>query len=80
MALSCVVITASSPHATPPQVTPKISVTEAAALEAGTIGFDREIFDGTASLDGLKKKYPMVTLTPREQAFMDKEVRRDAAR
>lgn len=57
------------------QITPKISATEAAALEAGTIGFDRDIFDGTASLDGLKKKYPLVSLNEREQKFIDNEVR-----
>lgn len=56
------------------QVTPKISATEAAALEAGTIGFDRDIFDGTASLQSLKDKYPMAKLTDREQAFLDNEV------
>lgn len=57
------------------QVTPKISATEAAALEAGTIGFDRDIFDGTASVQGLKDKYPLVKLDEREQAFLDNEVR-----
>lgn len=57
------------------QVTPKISATEAAALEAGTIGFDRDIFDGTASLQSLKDKYPMAKLTDREQSFLDNEVR-----
>lgn len=56
------------------QVTPKISATEAAALEAGTIGFDRDIFDGTASVQGLKDKYPLVRLDEREQAFLDNEV------
>lgn len=56
------------------QVTPKISATEAAALEAGTIGFDRDIFDGTASLQSLKDKYPMAKLDDREQAFLDNEV------
>lgn len=57
------------------QVTPKISATEAAALEAGTIGFDRDIFDGTASLQSLKDKYPIAKLTDREQSFLDNEVR-----
>lgn len=60
-------------------MTPKISATEAAALEAGTIGFDRDIFDGTASLKGLKDKYPLPKLTDREQAFIDNEVRSCAA-
>eukprot|EP00904_Undaria_pinnatifida_P009717 jgi/Undpi1/5876/HiC_scaffold_2.g01150.m1 len=56
------------------KITPKISATEAAALEAGTIGFDRDLFNGTASLDGLKKKYPLVSLNEREQKFIDNEV------
>lgn len=56
-------------------MTPTISPTEAAALEAGTIGFDRDLFDGTASLGALKNKYQMASLTPEEQSFMDKEVR-----
>ncbi|CAN0150138.1 unnamed protein product, partial [Hapterophycus canaliculatus] len=55
-------------------ITPKISATEAAALEAGTIGFDRDIFDGTASLQSLKDKYPLAKLTDREQAFLENEV------
>ncbi|CAM9656701.1 unnamed protein product [Ascophyllum nodosum] len=56
------------------KITPKISATEAAALDAGTIGFDRDLFNGTASLQGLKDKYKLVTLSPREQAFIDNEV------
>lgn len=56
------------------QITPKISATEAAALEAGTIGFDRDIFDGTASLQSLKDKYTIAKLTDREQSFIDNEV------
>ncbi|CAN0517372.1 unnamed protein product, partial [Ectocarpus sp. 12 AP-2014] len=52
----------------------KISATEAAALEAGTIGFDRDIFDGTASLQSLKDKYTIAKLTDREQSFIDNEV------
>lgn len=57
------------------QVTPKISATEAAALDAGTIGFDRDIFDGTASVQGLKDKYKLPRLSDREQAFIDNEAR-----
>ena len=57
------------------KITPKISATEAAALDAGTIGFDRDLFNGTASLQGLKDKYKLVTLSPREQAFIDNEVK-----
>ncbi|CAN0240908.1 unnamed protein product, partial [Discosporangium mesarthrocarpum] len=56
------------------KVTPSISSTEAAALEAGTIGFDRDVFAGTANLKSLKQKYPLVKLSPKEQAFMDNEV------
>lgn len=41
------------------KVTPKISSTEAAALEAGTVGFDRDLFAGNPSLAGLKKKYDL---------------------
>jgi hypothetical protein len=41
------------------KVTPKISATEAAALDAGTVGFDRDIFAGTPSLKQLKDKYDL---------------------
>jgi hypothetical protein len=41
------------------KVTPKISPTEAAALDAGTIGFDRELFEGAPSLQNLKQKYDL---------------------
>lgn len=41
------------------KVTPKISPTEAAALDAGTVGFDRELFAGNPSLANLKKKYDL---------------------
>jgi len=41
------------------KVTPKISATEAAALDAGTVGFDRELFAGNPSLANLKKKYDL---------------------
>jgi acyl-CoA dehydrogenase len=56
------------------RVTPHISSTEAAALEAGTIGFDRDIFAGEASLSQLKKKYPQPKLTAAEESFINKEV------
>jgi len=52
---------------------PKISATESAALKAGTIGFDRELFGGNPSLNELKSKY-QVALSQDEQAFMDNEV------
>ena len=41
------------------KVTPKISPTEAAALDAGTVGFDRELFGGNPSLQQLKTKYDL---------------------
>lgn len=41
------------------KVTPKISATEAAALDAGTVGFDRELFAGDPSLQKLKQKYDL---------------------
>jgi alkylation response protein AidB-like acyl-CoA dehydrogenase len=56
------------------KVTPKISATEAAALEAGTVGFDYDLFNGTASLSNLKSKYPIPKLSPAEQSFLDNEV------
>lgn len=52
---------------------PKISATERAALNAGTVGFDKNIYSGNPSLEDLKKY--SVKLSPDEQAFMDKEVK-----
>ena len=52
---------------------PKISPTERAALNAGTVGFDRDIFSGTASLGDLKKYQPP-KFSPDEQSFWDNEV------
>lgn len=51
---------------------PKISDTERAALNAGTVGFDREIFSGNPSLKDLEKY--SVKLSAEEKAFMDTEV------
>lgn len=51
---------------------PTISPTERAALNAGTVGFDRNIFSGDPSLADLKKY--SVKLSAEEQAFLDKEV------
>lgn len=53
-------------------IIPKISKTEQAALESGTIGFDRELFSGKPSLQSLMKYE--AKLTPKEQSFMDNEV------
>ena len=51
---------------------PTISKTERAALNAGTVGFDRNIFSGDAKLSDLKDY--TVKLSPEEQSFMDNEV------
>ena len=53
---------------------PKISDTERAALNAGTVGFDRNIFSGNPSSADLEK-YKIPQFSPSEQSFMDKEVR-----
>ena len=51
---------------------PKISDTERAALNAGTVGFDGNIFTGNPSLADLKKY--VIPTNPEEEAFMKKEV------
>lgn len=51
---------------------PKISETERAALNAGTVGFDRNIFGGDPKLSDLENY--SVKASPEEQAFLDKEV------
>jgi alkylation response protein AidB-like acyl-CoA dehydrogenase len=55
------------------KVMPKISNTEAAALEAGTVGFDGTIFEGTPNLNDLCSKYD-VALRDDELRFMNEEV------
>jgi len=55
------------------KVMPKISNTEAAALNAGSIGFDGDLFTGTPSLKALTTKYN-VDLTKEERSFMDNQV------
>ena len=52
---------------------PKISNTESAALNAGTVGFDGEIFSGSPSLTNLIRKYD-ISLSKEEQEFMDDQV------
>eukprot|EP00961_Rhodomonas_salina_P277102 3744811-Rhodomonas_salina.3 len=52
---------------------PKISETEAAALNSGTICFDRDLFQGNPSTKDLVAKYS-VKLTAEEQSFLDNEV------
>ncbi|TMW56095.1 hypothetical protein Poli38472_008743 [Pythium oligandrum] len=51
---------------------PRMSDTEKAALDSGTVGFDRDIFSGSPDLKTLDKY--SAKLTPEEQSFMDKEV------
>jgi acyl-CoA dehydrogenase len=49
---------------------PKVSDTETQALEAGTVGFDAELFSGTPDWDKLRAIAPIV-LSAEEQAFLD---------
>mmetsp|Transcript_26993 Transcript_26993/g.30257 ORF Transcript_26993/g.30257 Transcript_26993/m.30257 type:complete len:818 (+) Transcript_26993:98-2551(+) len=56
-------------------VMPKISQTEQVALGCGTIGFDRDIFTGSPSLQKLIDTYDP-QLTTEEQAYMDTEVQK----
>jgi acyl-CoA dehydrogenase len=49
---------------------PKVSDTEQQALDAGTVGFDAELFSGTPDWTKLRA-IPPVTLSPDEQAFLD---------
>jgi len=51
---------------------PPISKTEQIALGCGTIGFDREIFGGSPSLQDLIDTYDP-KLSPEEQAFVDNQ-------
>ncbi|TYZ62257.1 hypothetical protein PybrP1_000861 [[Pythium] brassicae (nom. inval.)] len=51
---------------------PRMSNTEKAALESGTVGFDRDIFSGSPSLKTLEKY--SAKLSAEEQRFMDEEV------
>lgn len=53
-------------------IMPKISATEQAALNSGTVGFDRDIFGGRPSLASLVSKYD-VGFTEEEQSFFDNE-------
>ena len=52
---------------------PKMSETEKVALGCGTVGFDRDIFGGSPSLDHLLKTYTP-KLSKEEQAFLDNDV------
>jgi len=50
--------------------TPTISETEREALEAGTVGWDAELFSGTPDWSRLRRVNP-ITLTAEERAFLD---------
>jgi acyl-CoA dehydrogenase len=52
------------------RILPKVSDTERAALDAGTIGFDAELFSGQPDWDKLRA-VPPITLTEEEKAFLD---------
>ena len=52
------------------QILPKVSDTEAQALDAGTIGFDAELFSGRPDWSKLAA-VPGIILTPEEKAFLD---------
>src|SRR5438876_10601194 len=51
-------------------VLPKVSATEQEALNAGTIGFDAELFSGQPDWEKLRT-VPPITLTEEEKAFLD---------
>lgn len=53
---------------------PPLGDTERAALEAGTVGFEGQLFAGRPDFDALAAFGPN-RLTEREQAFIDREVR-----
>ncbi|HML29751.1 MAG TPA: acyl-CoA dehydrogenase [Hyphomicrobium sp.] len=52
------------------KILPRVSDTEAQALEAGTVGFDAELFSGTPDWDKLKS-VPPIELSVEERAFLD---------
>ena len=52
------------------KVTPKLSATEQTALEAGTVGFEGELFSGMPDWQELLRQ-PKPELSVEEQAFMD---------
>jgi acyl-CoA dehydrogenase len=51
-------------------ILPRVSATEQEALNAGTIGFDAELFSGKPDWDRLRA-VPPITLTEEEKAFLD---------
>ena len=52
------------------KILPKVSDTEAQALEAGTVGFDAELFSGTPDWHKLAS-IPPIQVTAEERAFLD---------
>ena len=52
------------------KILPKVSDTEQEALDAGTIGFDAELFSGDPDWEKLRAVPPIV-LTPEEKSFID---------
>ena len=52
------------------RILPRVSETERAALDAGTIGFDAELFSGQPDW-GKLRAVPPITLTEEEKAFLD---------
>ncbi|MEO1709089.1 MAG: acyl-CoA dehydrogenase [Pseudomonadota bacterium] len=52
------------------RILPPVSETEQAALDAGTVGFDAELFGGRPDWEKLRS-VPPITLTDEEQAFLD---------
>ncbi len=52
------------------KILPRVSETEQQALDAGTVGFDAELFSGTPDWDKLRD-IPPIELTMEERAFLD---------
>ena len=59
-------------------ILPRVSRTEQEALDAGTVGWDAELFSGRPDWDKLLN-IRKVTLTPEEQAFLDGPVNKVCA-
>lgn len=57
-------------HAAIRRVLPRVSDTEAQALEAGTVGFDAELFSGRPDWSRLRA-IPGIELTSEERSFLD---------
>lgn len=55
------------------QALPSMGTTERAALDAGTVGFEGELFAGSPNFDALRARGSN-QLTPGEQNFLDREV------